>query len=137
MPTRIKVDLSEEGIQRAIDELEVWEKGTLDAAVDTYALLLVDDVRDTMRSLAEPHIDTSRLYDSITEAEPSKVHGKSTYRLTIDPVDPADEEHYAETERSRSGTRGGTPHDFTAENKDYIDRGGAEYLWNASIKGAL
>lgn len=138
MTTRIKVQLTPEGVQEAIDRLEAWKVGTLKAATSMYALLVVDDVRDTMA--ANAHTKSGRLKDNIAEADPVRISGSDVYRLTIDPVDPADDEHYAEDERSRPGVKNDEPfkpHNFTEENALYLEKGGAEYRWNESIKESL
>lgn len=137
MTTRIKVQLTPEGIQEAIDRLEAWKVGTLKAAASMYALLVVDDVRDTMA--ANAHTDSGRLRDNIAEADPVRISGTDVYRLTIDPVDPADDEHYAEEEMTRPGVKNSEPfkpHNFTEENARYLEEG-AEYRWNESIKESL
>lgn len=135
MTTRIKVQLTPEGIQEAIDRLEAWKVGTLKAATSMYALLVVDDVRDTMA--ANAHSKSGRLKANIAEADPVRISGTDVYRLTIDPVDPYDDgKHYAEEEMTRPGKKQGTVHDFTHQNALYVEEG-AEDLWNESIKESL
>lgn len=145
MTTRIKVQLTPEGVQEAIDRLEAWKVGTLKAATSMYALLVVDDVKETMASAAhasDGKKDTDytggRLKETIFNAVPVRVSGGSdVYRLTIDPVDPYDDgRHYAEEEMTRPGKKQGTVHDFTHQNALYVEKG-AEDLWNESIKESL
>lgn len=108
MTTVIRLNLGEEGgVEKAIGMLDDWVVGKFDPVVDTVVRGIASNVQANMADNA--HIVSGRLVGSIRGGL-SKVD-KNKYQITIDPVDPKSESHYASIEMSRA-----MEHDFTRNN---------------------
>lgn len=119
--TVIRIPLTEDGIQAAIDQLDYYDMTHLDPAADELARQVAVAVRDRMAS--DAHVRTGDLKRSINDG-PTFSKGRfgtisATYDVRADPTDPFNGYyHYAEAEKTRQGV--GSEHDFTRNVNDTV-----------------
>lgn len=114
----ITLDLfSEDGVANAIRKLDDWQRHTLDPAVDSFALLVTQEVSEAVAY--NTHVYTGQLR---SQASPGNIKGgNGHYQIVIDPVSPDKKTkqpvHYAQIERGRGGD-----HDFMDGFDEYAER---------------
>lgn len=130
---RISVSLSPEGIQKAIDELELLSQISLPAVCSQFCFLIADEVKYQLRDGGDnpAHELTGRLRQNIWDAEP-EIMVDGSVRLVVNPVDNGF--HYAATEALN--TKGSDDHDFVA-GVARDTREVAQQVWDHEIKGLL